>query len=65
MGLRSAVECRRDGDDESCQAIIIAMGCTELKQSKSRRSLFCYDERGSKYSMPMYVIHPNLFAFLL
>ena len=54
MGLRNAVQCQRDGDKESCTAIIEAMGCTPLKQSRSKMNMFCYDERGSKYTMPMY-----------
>ena len=55
MGLRNAVELRRDGDNESAEAIITAMGCTQLQQGKSGKTLFCYDERGSKYSMPLYL----------
>ena len=53
MGLRTAAELRRDGEAESSQAIIEAMGCTPLKHGKKRKSLFCYDELGSKYKMPM------------
>jgi len=55
MGLRSAAELKRDGDEESAAAIITAMGCTPLKPGKSKKSLRCYDERGAQYSMPCYL----------
>ena len=55
MGLKNAAELRRDGDFETAEAIVEAMGCTPLKPGSSNKSLSCYDERGSKYSMPLYL----------
>eukprot|EP00483_Globobulimina_turgida_P001964 UN01966 len=54
-GLRSAAQLIRDGDDDSAQAVICAIGCTPLKLGRSKKSFFSYDERGAKYVMPLYL----------
>eukprot|EP01083_Nonionella_stella_P215963 776854_1 len=54
-GLKSAVELIRDAEDDTAQAIISAIGCTALQLQQTKKAFFCYDERGSKYVMPVYL----------
>lgn len=56
QGFRSAVELTRDGDSESAEAIVMAMGCTPMTLNDKGNKFASYDERGNRYEMPMYVV---------
>jgi len=64
QALRLASEASLDqGDEQSGAAIMSSVGLTPYAMDKRKADVcYCYDERGFKYEVPMYVLHaPSTF----